>query len=325
MPVGTPSSVRRQIAERRPDLVYLLQGGDDVEKAALAAAFNELVDEELRAFNVERIHAGDLVTGDRLLEGVASLLAAARTLPMMAPWRVVIVVQAEAILAPRRESEAAARAAAALEAYLREPERQTVLVLVAGDVIDRRGRLVRQLGRCATVVDCGVIEDRGAAAEWIRARVADAGMAIEPAAADLLAARAGTDVKRLRAEADRLLLYALGQRTITVADVRETAGPAALQNDWDLVNAVEQGRPADALRELALLLDAGAAPEKILGQLGWLVRTKFPGIAPGHLAASVDALFRADLDLKGSGGDPRILLERLVVELSDRRRRPGAS
>ncbi len=110
-----------------------------------------------------------------------------------------------------------------------------------------------------------------------------------------------------------------------MADVRETAGPAALQNDWDLVNAVEQGRPADALRELALLLDAGAAPEKILGQLGWLVRTKFPGIAPGHLAASVDALFRADLDLKGSGGDPRILLERLVVELSDRRRRPGAS
>ena len=317
--------MRRQIAERRPDPVYLLQGGDDVEKAALATAFNELVDEELRAFNVERIHAGDLVTGDRLLEGVASLLAAARTLPMLAQWRVVIVAQAEGILAPRRESEAAARAVAALEAYLREPERQTVLVLVAGDTVDRRGRLVRELGRSATVVDCGVLEDRGAATAWIRTRVADAGMAIEPAAADLLAVRAGTDVGRLRAEVDRLLLYALGQRTITTADVRETVGPAALQNDWDLVNAVEQARPADALRELALLLDAGAAPEKILGQLGWLVRTKFPAIAPGHLTASVDALFRADLDLKGSGGDPRILLERLVVELSDRRRRPVAS
>ena len=31
--------------------------------------------------------------------------------------------------------------------------------------------------------------------------------------------------------------------------------------------------------------------------------------------AAVDALFRTDLDLKTSGGDPRVLLERLVVEL----------
>jgi DNA polymerase III delta subunit len=31
--------------------------------------------------------------------------------------------------------------------------------------------------------------------------------------------------------------------------------------------------------------------------------------------AAVDALFRTDLALKSSGGDPRILLERLVVEL----------
>jgi len=29
-------------------------------------------------------------------------------------------------------------------------------------------------------------------------------------------------------------------------------------------------------------------------------------------------LFRTDIDLKSSGGDPRVLLERLVVELSSR-------
>jgi hypothetical protein len=31
--------------------------------------------------------------------------------------------------------------------------------------------------------------------------------------------------------------------------------------------------------------------------------------------AAVDALFRTDVDLKSSGGDPRVLLERLVIEL----------
>jgi hypothetical protein len=33
----------------------------------------------------------------------------------------------------------------------------------------------------------------------------------------------------------------------------------------------------------------------------------------------MDAVFRTDLALKSSGGDPRVLLERLVVELCGRR------
>ena len=63
------------------------------------------------------------------------------------------------------------------------------------------------------------------------------------------------------------------------------------------------------------MLEAGAPPEKILGQLGWLVRTKFPVLVPGGVRAAVEALFRTDLDLKRSAGEPRVLLERLVVEL----------
>jgi DNA polymerase III delta subunit len=34
--------------------------------------------------------------------------------------------------------------------------------------------------------------------------------------------------------------------------------------------------------------------------------------------AAIEALFRTDLELKSSGGDPRVLLERLVVELCRR-------
>jgi len=63
------------------------------------------------------------------------------------------------------------------------------------------------------------------------------------------------------------------------------------------------------------MLDSGAAPEQVLGQLGWLVRAKFPHVAPQSLSGAVDSVFRTDQDLKRSGGDPRVLLERLVVEL----------
>jgi DNA polymerase III delta subunit len=314
MPVATPAAVRKQIASGAADPLYLLQGEDDVEKAALAAEFAELVEEGLRAFNVERIHAGDMTTGDRLVDGVGSIVASVRTLPMMAPRRVVIVLQAEALLAPKRESEAASRALEELEKLFKAPEPLSALVLVAAS-LDKRSRMYKLVSRHATVVECGVITDLADAERWVRHRVAAAGAEIEPAAARLLANRAGTDVKRLRGDVDRLLLYALGQKSIAVADVREVAGPAALQDDWAMTNAIEAGEAGEALRQLALMLEAGAPAEKILGQLGWLVRSKLAAARPAQLKPSVEAVFRTDLDLKRSAGDPRVLLERLVVEL----------
>ena len=62
-----------------------------------------------------------------------------------------------------------------------------------------------------------------------------------------------------------------------------------------------------------MALDAGAVSYQILGQLAWFVRDKMAD--PRRVPAAIEALFRTDLDLKSSGGDPRILLERLVVEL----------
>src|SRR5438067_13697791 len=130
MPALTPSAVRKQIADGATDPVYLLLGEDEVEKSALAADFADLVDEGLRAFNVERIHAGDFTTGDKLLDGVGAIVAAVRTLPMMVPRRVVTVHQAETLLAPKRESDAATRAMDQLELLFKHPETQTTLVLV---------------------------------------------------------------------------------------------------------------------------------------------------------------------------------------------------
>jgi DNA polymerase III subunit delta len=315
----TVAAVRKQIEAGATDPVYLLIGDDEIEKSALAGQFAELVDEGLRAFNVERIHAGEWTTGDKLSDGVGGLIASARTLPMMAPRRVVVVLQAEAILAPKRESEAGARALDALEELLTAPERETTLVLVAASV-DRRTKFFKLLQKTATIVECGVLVDVADAERWIRNRVSAAGMEIDAAAARALAQRAGPDLKRLRSEIDRLLLYALGQKKIGVDDARAVAGPAALQDDWAMANAIEAGQPGEALRQLALTLDAGAAPEMILGQLGWLVRAKFPNIAPAGVGPGVESLFRTDLDLKRSAGDPRVLLERLVVELCGARR-----
>ena len=335
MATRTPADVRKQIAAGDTDPIYLLQGEDDVEKSALALEFARLVDEGLAAFNVERMHAGEWTSGDRLSDGVSGLIDAVRTLPMMAPRRIVIVSQAEVMLAPKRESDAAARALEQFVAFLEKPEPLTTLVLVSA-ALDKRTKNFKALSKHATIVDCGSPEDVNGAVRWVTARVDAVGVQIDPAGARALATLAGFperpqsngrtgDVKRLRGEVDRLLLYALGQKKITMDDVRAVAGPAALQDDWAMANAIEDGKTPDALRQLALMLDAGSAPEQILGQLGWLVRAKFPQAAPQSLSGAVESLFRTDHDLKRSGGDPRVLLERLVVELcAGKRSRVGA-
>jgi DNA polymerase III delta subunit len=98
MPRLSLSELRKQLASGETRPLYALIGADDVEKSAIAAEFGDMVDEGLRAFNVERMYGGDT--------SVKDLADAACTLPMMATRRVVIVLEAEKLLTPKRSSQA---------------------------------------------------------------------------------------------------------------------------------------------------------------------------------------------------------------------------
>jgi DNA polymerase III delta subunit len=101
-------------------------------------------------------------------------------------------------------------------------------------------------------------------------------------------------------------------------DVQEVVSAETAQDDWAVTTAIQRGDTAEALRQIGLALEAGGVPYMILGQLGWFVREKLPAADPRRVPAAVEALFRTDVELKSSGGDPRVLLERLVVELCSR-------
>ena len=303
MPRLTPAALRKQITTADLDPVYLVLGDDEHEKAELAAEFAEAVDEGLRAFNVERFYGGESSLG--------SLLDAARTLPMMAPPRLVVLLRAERMLHPKRESTAATHDLEAFEAYLETPSPQTTLVVVSS-TLDERRRLTKRLLARATVVRCGTLEDIGDTQRWIRARIKAADKTMAPEAVKELAERVGPDIVRLRGEVERLLLFAGDQSSISIVDMREVAGPAGADDDWAVARAIERGQTAVALRELGLALKAGAVPYMVLGQLAWVVRARLPG---ARVPAAVEAVFRTDVALKSSGGEPRVLLERLVVEL----------
>ena len=305
MPALAPAALRNRIASGNLDPVYLLVGDDDHEKGVLAAALADTLDEGLRAFNLDRFHGSDV--------GLQEVLAAARIVPVMTPRRIVIALRAELLLQPAKDSEASRRALDALEAYLEAPPAETTLVLAASG-LDERRRIAKRLRARALVVHCGLPEGPAGARSWIRDRLDEAGREAEAAAVRLLGDLAGDNAARLRNAVDRLLLFVDAGDRITAAHVREVLGPSAsrVTDDWAVARAIEQRAADRALRELGLALDAGAVPYMVLGQLAWVARTRLTG---ARVAPAIEAVFRTDLALKQSGGEPRVLLERLVMEL----------
>lgn len=303
MPALTPAALRAQIAARTTGPLYVLVGDDDAERDAVAAGFDDLVEDGLEAFNIDRFHGTDLK--------VDVFLRAAATLPMMAPRRVVVVLDAERFLIPKREGKAADEEQEQLEAFVADPPAHATVVFACGQ-LDQRRRLVKRLLAEAAVVNCGSIADAADAARWVAARAARDQVPLDAAAARALVERAGVDLVRLRSGLERVALYAMGQAAVTAEDVRSAvpAGPEAQEN-FGIANAIGRGDAAEALRQLSLALDAGGVAFMLLGQL----RLAAERVPAHRMPRAMEALLAADLALKSSVGEPRIVLERLTLEL----------
>jgi DNA polymerase-3 subunit delta len=312
--------------------LYLIVGDDEGAKDRAVRRFVDAVPDDLQAFALERLSALDT--------DPAAVVAAARTLPMLGDRRVVIVTRAEKWLTGKRrgkadaadEPESDSEDAAApggldlLEAYAESPEPLNTLVLLASDV-NRTMRVVKALVKHAHLVECWGLKDEkelkgfavsaalDRAGRFVVEQLRTAGLTIDRHALEPLLQHAGADMATLRGDVERLALFCHGKGAVAIEDVQSIVSGAALVNRWGVVNAIERGDAREALRQLALALENGEVPYMVLGQIGWFVRNRMSETAPSRVPAAVDALFRADVAMKSSGGEPRVLLERLVVEL----------
>jgi DNA polymerase-3 subunit delta len=220
-------------------------------------------------------------------------------------------MDAEKLLIPKRESKAADEDQERLLEFLSSPPPHATIVFVCGP-LDQRRKVVKLLMKEAQIVDCGTIENDAEAARWVLARAAREKLTMDGTAVRALVTRTGIDIGRLRSGLERVMLYAMGQGSITADDVQAVvpAGPES-QTDFGIANAIGRGDVRSALKELRLSLDSGAAPYFVLGQ----VRFAAEKLPASRVKAGVEAVFRTDLALKSSGGDARMLLEWLVVEL----------
>ena len=285
-------------------------------------------------FNIDRFDAKDKFNVDRLVD-------AARTLPMMAPRRLVWVRSAEALFT------GTAATIATLLTYLEQPDPSTCLLLHANDTVDRRSKLYKTLEKKAVVVEFKTPADRELA-PFIVAHVKEKGRTIASDAAHYLADSIGRDLGLLDTTIERLTLFVAAPATITTEDVRACVPHLRAHTVWELTDAVAdrnaaaalshahdlmaQGEPA--LRILALIADrirklligkaarsSGANPQEMAVAAGMppfkaqVFARQVQGFQGHELLAAMDRLAEADRQFKRSKLDDVRLLEALLLDL----------
>lgn len=217
------------IKEKQFSPAYLLHGEDEFRKEdALRHLIDAALDPATRDFNFDQRRGADLEGG-----ALASLLA---TPAMMADRRVVVIRDVTVL---RKDTRAA------LEAYLKSPSSDLLLVLTA----PADAREDRTLARLVEAVNCEPLTG-AKLPKWIASRVEKhLSTKITPGAIDLLQDSVGNDLSQLAIELDKLAAYCAG-REIDETAVAAVVGIRRDETMGGLLDAVAQ---RDSTKALAMI------------------------------------------------------------------------
>lgn len=298
---------------REPHPVYLIVTDQDLLKRAVLELCRNQVEEDARPF--------DWAVFELEQQSVSDVLSAARTLPWMSSRRWIYVKKAGV-------------GAEALEAYVKAPSPRTVLVLE----VDRKPRGWPSLPAVE-------ITEPVDAVRWLVRKARNEGYELEPAAAQALAELVGDDLLKLQSELEKQILRNLQTRRIGLDSVVEMTLHGREYETFALVEKIARRETREALVILNRLFDSGAAAPQILALLYWVFRRlvvaremletgkSFHQIVRelkiwsyknreadlrrqsiAFLERTMIRLQEMDRLSKTTGTDPRLLLERLVVD-----------
>ncbi len=220
---------------------------------------------------------------------------------------------------------------------------------------NRYERLTETLGEHCGMVELARVSEEDAM-RWVVSKAQEAGARMEPDAARELVDALGADMMLVSSELEKLLLYTDGRGRITLGDVETMVLAAKQRSLYELTDAISLHDRARALALLQGLLNSSDAGEDAaIGHLYMLARTfrqmlvileknvrdsraiwqalwqgfRIPPFAADdlirqarrfknrrELTRALRLVARADLELRSSPPDKRLVLERLVYELA---------
>jgi len=288
--------------------------------------------------------AGDGPSGfnEDLFEGKTSsavrIWDAARTLPMLASMRLVLVRGVDAMPAAELER---------LAEYLEKPAPRSCVVLTA-EKLDGRTRLAKRAQKLDLVVDAAPLklpDLRG----FVLAEARRRGLRIAQDAAAALVDAVGNDLPALDDALERLGLYVGEGAAVDMNAVEACITKIRVDSIWALVDAVGLRDRRTALRSASSLLGDREPPLRILAMVARQLRivsrmqsalaagapppeaARIAGAPPFKarelataarrfdrhaLARAFAVLAQADVALKGSKQPPDVVLQGAILELT---------
>lgn len=236
---------------------------------------------------------------------LADIVSLAWLVPFFAEKRLVVVrnagfftskktVAETAAQDPEEESPAATRGEEApLIKYLASPNPGTCLVFEAGEQVDRRKTIYREIARSGKVIEFAPLKPAELSA-WLEKQARQAGKTLAPGTAAEILARAGTSLQALSVEIHKLILYAGENSVINVKDVAAATPPHPEEDVFAVVDAIGEMNPARAMAGIERLIRQKQPPPAILAMVARQIRLILragealrSGKPPGDLASLI--------------------------------------
>lgn len=320
--------------------------GDDpfLKFNAIQALRDRVLDGEDAEFSLTRLE-GDRTRIDEVLKEVATLAM------FGGDRRFVLVEGADSFISKYRPE---------LEDYADKPSARSVLALEVQS-FPSNTKLFKKLVETGLLIEAKALSEKEFPQWIIRWAKHRHQVACNTAAAEILLERIGPEHGLLDQELAKLALMVGPKESITAELVEKAVGSWRSRSTFQMLDSALAGRPAEAIRQLDHLILSGENEIGIVSQISYTLRKfaaatqlilnaeksgrKLPvptalkqvGIKPYFLAKSeqqlkilgrhrgaklLDWLLQIDLDLKGaSRTEPRLLLETLIVRISDPRLR----
>ena len=275
---------------------------------------------------------------------LAAVFDEVRTLPFLAPRRVVVVEDADPfVTAHRRE----------LEDYAARPVMSGTLIL-STKLWPSTTKLAKAVDKSGLAIECKAPAEKVLPAFLIALAKDKHGAKLSADAASLLVELIGAEVGLLAAEVQKLANSGANGAAIGREAVERLVSAHRVRKIWEVIEAATTGQGGPALEELDRLLADGEHPVGLLAAVGkslgdvhhvgqlrrakrdlrsacaeagvssWFadrIGRQHTHLGPDRVDKLPAMLLRADLDLKGTSTlTPRAVFERLLVELARPRR-----
>ena len=221
---------------------------------------------------------------------ISDVLDELRTLPFLAPKRVVLIKDAEPFIKENAEH---------LEKYLDAPSPSGVLILVV-TAWDKRLRLHKKMQKTGTLIEVAKMYSNQLPA-YVAAYANEAhGIRLDTQCSRFLVELVGDDPGRLCSEMDKLAVYVAPRKSVTLADIENLVGQNRMFDAFCVIDAISTGQIGPALARLRNMLAADKSAEfTVVGAFGFHFRRLFrakamveKGTSPQQAAAQSGVRFK---------------------------------